>query len=81
VNFTCLFIGDLMTTEEEMRPYAPVLARVVDLVTKNSGLSYGDALEQAMQTLGIAVPPAVQDAILIVVFKISTNGFPNAVDA
>jgi hypothetical protein len=64
-----------------MMPYAPVLERVVDLVTQDPTLKYGDALDQAMQALGVCVPQAVQDAILTAAFRISLTGFPTSVKA
>lgn len=68
-------------TEDEMLPYAPVLERVVDLVTADSSMHFGTALEQAIQDLKIEVPDAVQQAILIAAFKVSVQGFPTRVES
>ena len=61
--------------------YAPVLERLVDLVTKDPGIRYGDALDQAMLELGISIPPAMQDTILMAAFRISIIGLPTTVEA
>jgi hypothetical protein len=66
---------------EVLMQYAPVLERVVNLVLKDAGLRYGDALNQAMRELDIAVPEAVQAAILRAALRISVNGFPTTVKA
>jgi len=68
-------------SDADMQRYAPVLERVVDLVSKDPGLRYGDALDQAMRALDIAVPQAVQAAILTAAFRISVNGFPSTLKA
>lgn len=64
-----------------MRPYAPVLERVVNLVTANPKLKYGAALERAIRDLKIEVPEDVRDRILVVAFQVTANGFPTDVEA
>lgn len=66
---------------EEMKLYAPVLERVVDLVLKNKFLKYGDALESAIKELSIEVPEQVQEAILMAAVRISVSGFQTNFEA
>lgn len=50
--------------------YARILERVVDLTRQNSGLTFGQALQQAETELGVKVPEDVAAIILMASFKV-----------
>lgn len=80
---------------EAVKPYTPVLMRMVDLVTANEHLSMGKALDRAEWECGFggeiamprgvlvrpSIPEDVRSAMLVSAFRIVTGGFPGAAEA
>jgi uncharacterized FAD-dependent dehydrogenase len=79
-----------------MRPYAPVLERMIDLVTANKRMTMGEALSRAEVSCGFggeiampngvlarpSIPEEIRSAILVAAFKfVARGGFPEAASA
>ena len=70
-----------LPTLDEARQYAPVLARMIDILAEDN-ITFGAAMEQASRETGIEVPEHMQAPMLRVAFKMfSGGGFPGAPEA
>lgn len=70
---------------EAVKPYTPVLMRMVDLLNENERLPMGEALARAEVECGFGedkkIPEDVRNAMLVSAFRIVTGGFPGAAEA
>lgn len=58
----------------DLQTYAPVLARMIELLGSNPKLSFGVALEQAARERHISIPEHMQEPLLISAFKVMASG-------
>lgn len=52
------------------RHCAPVLERVIDILSKEPDTKFGDALDRAQFQLGVLIPQRMEGPILALAFKI-----------
>jgi hypothetical protein len=74
-----------MSPDQKMtdaRHCAPVLERVIDILTEDENVPFGEAIKRAQLELGLAVPDYMEETILILAFKIVVSrkipGLPEA---
>jgi hypothetical protein len=57
----------------DARHCAPVLERVIDILTADNNLTFGAALDRAQRELGILVPKHIEGPLLSIALKIIMN--------
>lgn len=73
-----------MPTEviHDARHCAPVLARMIDILTAEPNVQFGEALAKAQLDTGVLVPEHMESIVITTAFKIITSRkFPGAPDA
>ena len=66
---------------EEQKEWGRVLQCAHAFVERNPRLSFGEAVQRAVEMADCVVPPEVQDRMLAALFNLSVNGFPSKVEA
>lgn len=66
---------------DEARKYAPILERMVDILSKEN-MTFGAAMSRASRELGIEVPKHMEEPLLTSAFKVfAGRGIPGAAEA